>query len=97
MKTTHYLLATTLALGVAAPVLGGETTTEHETYEKRSMTVEPVPAPAETERRTEERTETSRTQSPPRDGSVIEKHTTVVPGPTVTEKKSERVETENDD
>jgi hypothetical protein len=89
VKTTACLLATAVALGVSLPAFAGETVTEHDTSEKRSMKVETIPPPVVTERRTEESTETSRTDSPPRNPTVIEKHTTVVPGPTVTERKTE--------
>ena len=85
---TKHLLVGLLALGVAGVAVAGETVTEHETYEKRSMKVEPVPPPS-SEGTVEERTETSRTQR--ERPTVIEKHTTVVPGPVVREKKTETV------
>lgn len=98
MKTTACAMATTLALGLALPVFAGETVTEHETYEKRSSKVETIPPPAVTERRTEETTETSRTDSPPRNPpTIVEKRTTIVPGGTVTERKTEKTETGSDD
>lgn len=97
MKTT-YVMATALAFGIAAPLWAGETVTEHDTYEKRSMKVETIPPPVVTERRTEESTETSRTDSPPRNPpTIVEKRTTVVPGPTVTERRTEKTETHDDE
>jgi hypothetical protein len=97
VKTTACAMATTLALGLALPVFAGETVTEHDSYEKRSMKVETIP-PAVTERRTEETTETSRTDSPPRNPpTIVEKRTTIVPGGTVTERKTEKTETDTDD
>jgi hypothetical protein len=98
VKTTACAMATTLALGLALPVFAGETVTEHDSYEKRSMKVETIPPPAVTERRTEETTETSRTDSPPRNPpTIVEKRTTIVPGGTVTERKTEKTETDTDD
>jgi hypothetical protein len=92
MKTT-IALGGLLAFACAGPVLAGETVTEHETYEKKSMKVETIPPPAKTERTVEE-TETSRVQRerPP----VVEERRTIVPGPTVKEKTVE-TETHDDD
>ena len=43
MITMRQTCATLLALGLAVPfAYAGETVTEHESYEKRSMKVEPV-------------------------------------------------------
>ena len=94
MKTVA--LGGLIALACAGPVLAGESVTEHETYEKRSMKIEtiPPPPPAKTERTVEE-TETSRIQRerPP----VVEERRTIVPGPTVKEKTVEETETTDDD
>lgn len=92
MKIAMYVLAGTIALGLSVPAFAGETVTEHETYEKRSMKIEPVPPPVVDQRTTEE-TETTRTERGP---AVVEKHTTVVPGPVVRERKTE-TETHGDD
>jgi len=88
MITMRQACATLLALGLAVPfAYAGETVTEHDTYEKRSMKVEPVP-PADTT--VTERTETSRTDTEQRPAEV-ERKTTVVPGPVIKEKKTETV------
>jgi hypothetical protein len=93
-------LAVGLVLGLTAPALAGESVTEHETYEKRSMKVETMQAPPTTTTRpgrvtenTYEETETRRVEQPaPR----VEKRTTVeVPAPSVREKTVERTETED--
>ena len=95
----RYLPMTVLALGVSVAALAGETVTEHETYEKRSMKVETMQAPTTTTvpgrtvERTVEETETTRTDRP----RVVEKHTTVVPGPVVRERKTEKIETDDGD
>ena len=87
----RYFTIAVLALGVTVPAFAGETITEHETYEKRSSKIETVPQATETERTVEE-TQTTRTDRP----RVIEKKTTVVPGPVVRERKTE-VETHEGD
>jgi hypothetical protein len=92
------LLAIGLALGFAAPVIAGETITEHETYEKRSMKVETMGVTTTTTRpgrvteNVYEETETRRVERVP--PPVVEKRTTIEPGPTVREKTRERIETE---
>ncbi len=89
MKAAACLLATAVALGMSLPAFAGDVTeTEHDTYEKHTSKVETIPPPVVTERRTEESTETSRTDSPRRDRTIIEKRT-VVPGRTETERKTE--------
>ena len=93
----RYLVVTALALGMSVPALAGETVTEHETYEKRSMKVETMQAPTTTTvpgrtERTVEETETTRTDRP----RIVEKRTTVVPGDVVRERKTE-TETHEDD
>lgn len=96
------ILAVGLALGLTVPAFAGETVTEHETYEKRSMKVETMQAPPTTTTRpgrvtenTYEETETRRVERP---APTVEKRTTVeVPAPTVREKTIERTETEDDD
>jgi hypothetical protein len=97
MITLRQTCATLLALGLAVPfAYAGETVTEHDTYEKRSMTVEPVPPPPPAEGTVTERTETSRTDSERRPAEV-ERKTTVVPGPVIKEKKTETVTKGADD
>lgn len=97
MITLRQTCATLLALGLAVPfAYAGETVTEHESYEKRSMTVEPVPPPPPAEGTVTERTETSRTESERRPAEV-ERKTTVVPGPVIKEKKTETVTKGEDD
>jgi len=93
MITIRQACATLLALGLAVPfAYAGETVTEHDTYEKRSMTVEPVPPPPPADSTVTERTETSRTESERRPANVeVERKTTVVPGPVIKEKKTETV------
>ena len=97
--TTKQVCATLLALGLAVPfAYAGETITEHESYEKRSMKVEPVPPPPPADTTVTERTETSRTESERRPANVeVERKTTVVPGPVITEKKTETVTKGDDD
>lgn len=88
---TRVVLAGALAIVCAGPVLAGETVTEHETYEKRTMKVEPVP-PTQTDRSIDE-TETSRTERPR--APVVEERRTIDPGPVVRERKTEKTETED--
>jgi hypothetical protein len=90
---TRFVLAGMLALGCIAPAFAGETVTEHETYEKRSMKIETIP-PAKTTERTVEETETSRVDRPR--PPVVEKRTTIEPGPVVRERKTETTETDDD-
>lgn len=96
------LLAGGLVLGLGALAVAGETITEHETYEKRSMKVETMGAPTTTTRpgyvteNTYEETETRRVERAP--APTVERRTTIeVPAPTVREKTTERVETEVED
>jgi hypothetical protein len=98
MITMRRACATLLALGLVVPFAwAGETVTEHETYEKRSMKVEPVPPPP-ADGSAVERTETSRTDSERRDAPAeVERKTTVVPGPVIKEKKTETVTHGDDD
>jgi hypothetical protein len=96
MRTS--LFAIGLALGLAAPAFAGETVTEHETYEKRSMKVETMGATTTTTRPSRvteyEETETRRVEKVP--APTVEKRTTIeVPAPTVREKTVERTETED--
>jgi len=93
--TTRYTWVTLLAVGLAVPAaFAGETVTEHESYEKRSMKIETIPPPRVQERAVEE-TETTRTETERRPADAqIEKRTTVVPGPVIREKTTEQVETE---
>ena len=97
--TTRQACATLLALGLAVPfAYAGETVTEHESYEKRSMKVEPIPPPPTADTTVTERTETSRTESERRPSNVeVERKTTVVPGPVIKEKKTETVTKGEDD
>jgi hypothetical protein len=95
------LLAIGLAFGLTTPAVAGETVTEHETYEKRSMKVETMGATTTTTRpsrveRTYEETETRRVEQAPAP-KVVEKKTTVVgvPPPVVREKTTEHTETED--
>jgi hypothetical protein len=96
------ILAIGLALCLAAPVIAGETVTEHETYEKRSMKVETMGAtttttrPSRVEREsTYEETETRRVERAP--APTVEKRTTIeVPAPIVREKTTERTEETRD-
>ena len=99
MIITKEVCATLLALGLAVPfAYAGETVTEHESYEKRSMKVEPVPPPPPAQGTVTERTETSRTESERRPADVeVERKTTVVPGPVIKEKKTETVTQGEDD
>jgi len=92
------MFAMGLALGLAAPALAGESVTEHETYEKRSMKVETMGATTTTtrpgrvtENSYEEKTETRRVEQAP--APTVEKRTTVeIPAPTVREKTTERTD-----
>ena len=90
--TSRILLAAALALGCVAPVIAGETVTEHDTYEKRSMKVEPVPPAHITEERTTEETTTGRVDRP-RD-TIVEERKTIEPGAVVHERKTEKTETD---
>ena len=90
---TRFMLAGMLALGCVAPVFAGETVTEHETYEKRSMKVETIP-PAKTTERTVEETDTSRVDRPR--APIVEERRTIEPGPVVRERKTE-TETHEED
>jgi hypothetical protein len=97
MITIRQACATLLALGLAVPfAYAGETVTEHESYEKRTMKIEPVPPPPPADTTVTERTETSRTESDRRPVEV-ERKTTVVPGPVIKEKKTETVTKGEDD
>ena len=87
------VLAALLALGGLGTAFAGETVTEHETYEKRSMKVETVPPAATTERSVDE-TETSRVDRPRQ--PVVQERRTVVPGPVIQERKSETTERTDD-
>ena len=91
---TRFVLAGLLAFGCAAPVLAGETVTEHDTYEKRSMKVETVPPARTTERTVEEQTDVGRVDRPRE--KVIEERRTVEPGPVVRERKTETRETNDE-
>ena len=82
-------------LDIIMRLLAGETVTEHESYEKRSMKVETIPPPRVDEQRTYEETTRTETQRRPADVEV-EKRTTIEPGKVVKEKKTETV-TEEDD
>ena len=97
MITIRQACATLLALGLAVPIAyAGETVTEHESYEKRSMKVETIPPPApRVEERTQEETTRMETERRPADVE-IEKRTTVEPGKVIKEKKTETVEEEDD-
>jgi hypothetical protein len=92
--STRIVLAALLAFGCVTPVLAGETVTENDTYEKRSMKTETLPPPAQTDRTIEE-TETSRIERP-RSGTVEERRTIEQPG-AVIEKKTEKTETTHHD
>jgi hypothetical protein len=88
-----------LAFLAGVPAWAGETVTEHETIEKRSMKVETVPAQPTTTTRPArvveqyQETETRRVEQQP---PTIERRTTVeVPAPTVREKTIERTETDD--
>jgi hypothetical protein len=89
---TRILLAALLAVGGLGVAFAGETVTEHETYEKRSMKIEPVVPPADT--RTYEETETSRVERPR--APVVQERRTVEPGPVIRERKSETTEKTED-
>jgi hypothetical protein len=78
------VLAGMVALGCVAPVFAGETVTEHESYEKRSMKVETLPPANTTERTVEETTKVDRPRAP-----VVEERRTIEPGPVIQEKKTE--------
>jgi hypothetical protein len=96
MKQTT--LAAILATGLAASAgYAGESVTEHESYEKRSLQVEPAPPPPRADERSYE--ETTRTETRRRPADVeTEKRPTVDPGKVTREKKTEEtVETEDDD
>jgi hypothetical protein len=100
MITTKQVCATLLALGLAVPfAYAGETITEHESYEKRSMKVEPIPPPPPADGTVTERTETSRTETERRPAPPVEveRKTTVVPGPVIKEKRTETVTQGEDD
>jgi hypothetical protein len=92
---TGFVLAGMLALGCVAPVLAGETVTEHDSYEKRSTKIETIP-PAKTTERTVEETEQTGRVDRPRE-PVIEERKTVEPGPVVRERKTETRETTDGD
>ena len=94
-RTTMFAMG--LALGLAAPALAGETVTEHETYEKRSMKVETMGATTTTTRpgrvteNSYEETETRKVERVP--APTVEKRTTVeIPAPTVREKTTEHTD-----
>lgn len=89
--TSRILPATVLALACVAPAIAGETVTEHDTYEKRSMKVETLP-PAQTTERTTEETTTGRVDRP-RD-TIVEERKTVEPGTVVRDRKTEKTETD---
>ena len=92
---TRVLLAAIMATGlVALTSYAGETVTEHESYEKRSQKVEPVPPPRAQERTYEETTR-SETQRRPAEVEV-EKKTKIEDGKVIQEKET-TVETEEDD
>ena len=90
---TRTMLAGMFALGCVAPAFAGETVTEHQTYEKRSMKVETIP-PAKTTERTVEETETSKVDRPR--APIVEERRTIEPGPVVRERKTE-TETHEED
>ena len=87
--------AAMLAVGLAAPVaFAGETVTEHENYEKRSMKIETIPPPRVEENRTYE--ESTRRETERRPSEVeVEKKTRTQDGAVIKEKRT--VETEEDD
>ena len=92
-------LASILVAGLVVPAaFAGETVTEHESYEKRSMKVETVPPPPAP--RVEEHTtydESTRRETERRPADVqVEKRTTIEPGKVIKEKKTETVETNDD-
>lgn len=95
MKTTSSMaIAALFSLSLAAPTLAGEDVVEHESYEKRSMKIETVPAAAPT----------TTTQAPSRvyrhhdesESSTIERHSNTPPvpvAPVVKERTRESTET----
>jgi hypothetical protein len=84
--TTRIAIAAVFSLTLVAPALAGEDVTEHDTYEKRSMKIETVPAMP-----------TPTTQPPSRvyehhdesESTTIEKHSVIPPAPVVKERTSE--------
>jgi hypothetical protein len=90
---TRIVLVALLALGGLGSAFAGETVTEHETYEKRSMKVETIP-PAKTTERTVDETETTRVDRPRQ--PAVEERTRIEPGPVVRERKSETTEQTGD-
>jgi hypothetical protein len=82
-------MAVVLSASLAAPVLAAEDVVEHETYEKRSMKIETVPAAL-----------TTTTLAPSRvyenhesETKTVERHTATPPAAVVKERTTETVET----
>jgi hypothetical protein len=93
------LLIAILATGLVASVswAAGESVTEHESYEKRSMKVETIPPAPRVDERTYEETTRTESQRRPAEAEVeVERKTTVEPGKVIREKKTETIEEEDD-
>jgi hypothetical protein len=95
------LLIAILATGLVASVswAAGESVTEHESYEKRSMKVETIPPAPRVDERTYEETTRTESQRRPAEAEAeveVERKTTVEPGKVIREKKTETIEEEDD-
>jgi hypothetical protein len=84
-------MAAMFSLSLAAPALAAEDIMEHETYEKRSMKIETVPAaPATTTIPAPSRVYEHHDES---ETKTIERHSATPPAPMVKERTTESVET----
>ena len=90
MKTTgNIAIAALFSLTLVAPALAAEDITEHETYEKRTMKIETVPAMATTTlppSRSYQHHEES-------ESTTVERHSATPPVPVVKERSRETTET----
>ena len=87
--TTSMAIAAVFSVSLAALALAAEDVTEHETYEKRSMKIETVPAAPPVTVPAPNRVYEHHDES---ESSTVERHTTTPPAPIVKERTTDSVE-----